>query len=328
MPRKFLTDQLTFAEEQAAKVGLIEPSILEFLTAQLYRLAGQETTWLGRVFPITAWLLGGLALFSLSRQIGSTLGAFLSLIYYLFLPYGARFSRVLMVDPIMVAMTITSLWAFYTWQQRRQTKFALLAGLLTGITILLKSVAGIILIVPFTAYLLSSDSFKSIIKNKQIWYILVLAALPTGLFYFYGVVIDGRLGAQFKGRFFPEIWSDLVFYKSWGLRIIREFNILAFTTGMIGILVTKGKAERRMLFGWWVGYFSYAMLFAYHTWTHDYYHLPMVPLLALSLAPSIAYLEEKISKPQIKTAGFYIFICLCLGIGIYGSYQDHPVPNK
>jgi hypothetical protein len=314
-------EKLEFAEGQAAQVGLIEPSILEFLSAQLYKLAGKEITWLGRIFPITAWLLGGLALFSLARRISSTSAAFLSLIYYFFLPFGARFSRVLMADPIMVAGSVASLWALYSWQQNGKTKYAVLVGLLTGVTILLKSVAGIILILPFALLILSSFSLKEIFKNRQIWLILLLAALPTALFYYYGLVIDGRLATQFKGRFFPEIWTDLVFYKSWGLRIIQEFNLLAFAAGLLGIVLAKTKQIRLMLFGWWTGYFIYAMLFAYHTWTHDYYHLPMVPLAAVSLAPTTAYLEELAKRNNFTTTALILFLCICLGIGAYGSDQ-------
>ncbi|MEN8240987.1 MAG: glycosyltransferase family 39 protein [Chloroflexota bacterium] len=314
-------EHLDFAEQQAAIVGFIEPSILEFLTAQLYRLAGQEITWLGRVIPITAWVLGGLALYSLARQLGSTLGAFLSVTYYLFLPLGVSFSRVLIVDPIMVAMSVISLWALFTWQQRRDFKFALLTGLLTGLTILLKSVAGIILIIPFALFILSAEPVKSAIKNRQIWLILLLAALPSALYYYYGIVIDGRLAAQFKGRFFPEIWADLIFYKSWGLRIIREFNIFAFAAGLMGIYYAKSKPARRILFGWWAGYFIYAILFAYHTWTHDYYHLPMVPLLAVSIAPTAAFLEQKIAGSKFKTVGLTALVLLFLGIITAGSFQ-------
>jgi len=314
-------EHVDFARQQADIVGFIEPSNLEFLTAQLYRLAGQEITWLGRVIPITAWMLGGLAIYSLARQLGSTLGAFFSLAYYLFLPFGVSFSRVLMVDPIMVAMSVISLWALFTWQQRRDFKFALLAGLLTGLTIFLKSVAGIILIVPFAFFILSAEPIKSVIKNKQIWLILLLAALPSALYYYYGIVIDGRLATQFRGRFFPEIWADLIFYKSWGLRIIREFNIFAFAAGLLGIFYAKSKPARRILLGWWAGFFIYAMLFAYHTWTHDYYHLPMVPLLTVSIAPTVAFLEQKIARLKFETVWFSSLVLLFLGIIIAGSFQ-------
>jgi hypothetical protein len=151
--------------------------------------------------------------------------------------------------------------------------------------------------------------------------ILLLAALPTTLYYYYGLVIDGRLATQFKGRFFPEIWTDVVFYKSWGLRIIREFNFLAFAAGLSGIFLAKTKQVRLMLFGWWAGYFVFAMLFSYHIWTHDYYHLPMAPLLAVSMVPTIAYLEGWLKSKRITTPALVIYVSLCLGVGVYGSIQ-------
>jgi 4-amino-4-deoxy-L-arabinose transferase-like glycosyltransferase len=224
-----------------------------------------------------------------------------------------------MADPIMVAGSAASLWALYTWQKNGKTRYAVAVGLLTGLTILLKSVAGIILILPFALLILSSFPLREIFKNRQIWLILLLAALPTALFYYYGLVIDGRLTTQFKGRFFPEIWTDIVFYKSWGLRIIQEFNLLAFVAGLLGILLAKTKQIRLMLLGWWAGYFIYGMVFAYHIWTHDYYHLPMVPLVAVSLAPTAAYFEERAKENNYSTPALILFLCICLGFGVYSS---------
>jgi hypothetical protein len=315
-------DKVEFARAQAGQVGLIEPSILEFLTAQLYKLVGGEVTWIGRMIPITAWLLGGLAVFALSRQIGSNLAAFISLSYYLFLPFGTGLSRVLMVDPIMTAGTAASLWALYLWSQRQETRFAVIAGLLTGVTILLKSVSGIILIVPFALFLLTAFPIKELLKNRQVWLIFLLAALPSAAWYYYGLVIDGRLKTQFKGRFFPEIWTDITFFKSWGVRIIREFNLLAFGAALFGFLLAKSKPLRLLLFGWWAGYFIYGMVFAYYTWTHDYYHLPMVPLTAVSLAPTIVFLENLLKN---KSEGRWAAIAaggICASMVIFGGMKS------
>ncbi|MBN2045232.1 MAG: glycosyltransferase family 39 protein [Anaerolineales bacterium] len=285
-------ERVEFAAQQLQLVGVIEPPIQEFLTAQLYRLAGSESPWLGRIISITFWLLGGWAVYALALQLGSSLGGFAALIYYLFLPFSVRFSRTLLPDPIMVASSVTALWALYTWQKKRTLSWAIFTGLITGFAILTKSVAGIILILPFAAYILSINSFKQTIKNWQVWLILILAALPSAIYYFWGLVLDGRLAAQFSGRFFPDMWTDMLLYKSWGLRIITEFGLPAFLLGIAGIFSAREKAEQRFLFFWWTGYFIYGMLFAYHIMTHDYYHLSMVPLTAVSLAVTIAWLEQ------------------------------------
>ena len=232
-------ERVEFALEQRRQVGVIEPSILEYLTAQLYRLNGAEAPWLGRLISIAFWLAGGWAVYDLTSRIGSKPGGLLALVYYLFLPFGLRFSRTLLPDPIMVAGSAASLWALYRWQHTRKTSWALAAGAVTGFAILAKSVAGIILILPFAVYILSTVRLKAAIKDRQVWLIFLLAALPSAAYYFWGLVLDGRLATQFSGRVFPELWTDLLLYKSWGKRIFLEFGLLAFLLAMLGIVLAK-----------------------------------------------------------------------------------------
>lgn len=284
--------QIEFAKRQSSQVGLIEPSILEWLTAQSYRLAGQELIWLGRLFTIAFWLLGAFGVYQLAVETGSPMGGLLALAYYLFLPFGVRLSRTLMPDPIMISLSVLALWALVRWQKQRTNGWALAAGLLTGAAILVKTVAGIILIVPFALYILSAFPLKKALTEKALWLILVLAVLPTATYYIWGIFIDGRLATQFSGRFFPQLWGDIVVYKAWGLRIIQQFSLKAFLVGLAGIVLARRKNDRWLLFGWWAGYFVYGMLFIYYTWTHDYYHLPMVPLIAVSLSPTITALID------------------------------------
>ncbi len=312
-------EEAAFAAEQLEVVGVIEPSILEYLTALLYRLNRGEATWLGRLISITFWLAGGWGVYRLASQIGSPAGGILALVYYLFLPFGVRFSRTLLPDVIMVACSVLSLWALYAWQQKRAIAWAVFAGAITGFAILVKSVAGIILIVPFAAYILSVQPVRQSFRDRHLWLILLLAAFPTAAYYYWGLFIDGGLATQFKGRFFPEFWTDLLLYKSWGKRILLEFSLPAFLLAMAGIVTAKQKADRRMLFGWWAGYFIYGMLFAYHTMTHDYYHLSMVPLTAVSIAPAISAIDSFARRNNASRIAAAIFILLGLAFIAYGT---------
>lgn len=302
--------QAEFAAKQLKTVGLIEPPILEFLTSQVYKLIGQELVWLGRLFPILFWLLGGLALYQLALSIGSYPGALTAAAYYLFLPFGLLLSRATMPDPIMVAASVIALWALYAWEKHRTLKYALLPGLFTGFAILTKSVAVIILIFPFAFFILAANDLKAALKDKQVWLIALLAALPTAAYYYYGLFIDGRLGTQFGGRFFPSLWLDLIFYKVWGLHVIRQFNIIAFFAGLAGIWLAKTKPVRWMLLGWWLGFTLYAFTFPYHIMTHDYYHLPLIPIIALSLSPTVTsiydYFQHQKNRKQVNIFGLVL----------------------
>ncbi|MFH2131194.1 MAG: glycosyltransferase family 39 protein [bacterium] len=302
------TEKVVFATEQIKQVGVIEPSILEFLTAQLYRLTGAESPWLGRLISISFWLAGGWAVFALSREMGNLSGGILALVYYLFLPFGLLFSRTLLPDPMMIATAVLGLWGLYRWANTRQIGWAFFTCLLTGFSILSKSVAGIFLILPFATFLLSRISLKEALKNKQVWIIFALAAAPSAAYYFWGLVLDGRLATQFSGRFFPELWKDLLLYKSWGKRIMIEFGLPAFLLAMAGIMLARDKADRRLLFFWWVGYFVYGIIFAYHIMTHDYYHLPMVPLTAVSIGAAVSGLIEIANKKGWKKQALVIIV--------------------
>jgi 4-amino-4-deoxy-L-arabinose transferase-like glycosyltransferase len=228
----------------------------------------------------------------------------------------------------MVSAATISLWSLYTWQQKRTISWAIFTGFITGFAILAKSIAGIILILPFAALVLSTKKFRQIIKDLQIWLIFILAALPSAIYYYWGLVIDGRLGTQFSGRFFPDLWTDILLYKSWGLRIIIEFGLPAFILAIAGILLAKSKSDRWLIFLWWVGYFIYGMLFAYHFMTHDYYHLPMVPLTAVSLAIPIAWIEN---LSRNKGWGKHVTIAATLTIAafiVFGSFKSIKFANQ
>ncbi len=62
------------------------------------------------------------------------------------------------------------------------------------------------------------------------------------------------------------------------------------------------------LAGLWVAYILFGFFFDYHVATHDYYHLPLIPLVAFSLAPLadlfMSHLAELTSQRWIRLAAF------------------------
>jgi hypothetical protein len=55
--------------------------------------------------------------------------------------------------------------------------------------------------------------------------------------------------------------------------------------GLLSLLLIQDDRMRIFLFGLWGAYISFGLFFNYHIATHDYYHLPLIPILGLSLAP-------------------------------------------
>ena len=66
------------------------------------------------------------------------------------------------------------------------------------------------------------------------------------------------------------------------------------------------------MYGLWGAYILYGLFFNYHIATHDYYHLPFIPIVALSLAPLgdwfFARLTEATVQRWMRSAVYVILI--------------------
>ena len=83
----------TFAIDKAKAEPIVEPTILEHLVAVTYRVIGHEYIFVGRIYSILFWVIGGIPIFLLARKLLSINGAFAVLAYYLFEHFGAIASR-------------------------------------------------------------------------------------------------------------------------------------------------------------------------------------------------------------------------------------------
>ena len=98
---------------------VIEPPVLEALVAVSYRAFGENLA-IPRIYSILFWLTGGIFLFLLAQKLTDSNGAFFSLLFYLFLPFGAYASRSFQPDPLMVALIIAAVWASWNWRETGQ----------------------------------------------------------------------------------------------------------------------------------------------------------------------------------------------------------------
>ena len=282
------------AVSQWKQQGLIEPPIIESLAALSYHLIG-EHIWVGRVISSLFWLAGGLAIWLLAKDLSMLEGGILALAYFLFLPFAVTASRTFMPDPLMTALITWSLWALHRWEARRTIKSALLAGILTGMAILVKSVAVFPLLGAAAGLMLSRGSLKRIVSDKQVWLVAGVTILPTVLFYIYGLFIVGTLGSQFSLRFIAALIKDPSFYGRWLFNAAGIVGFSAMLLSLAGILLFRLKAVRFMVLGAWFGYVAFGFAFPYHFITHSYYHLPLIPIVAIGLIPVAQLLIRQVT---------------------------------
>lgn len=275
-------------------VGSVEPPVLDTIVAQTYRLTG-EYLWIARIYSSFFWVIAGLGLFLLIREFASTSAAMISTLFYLFVPFGVIASRAFMPDPLMVCLVVFSLWALFRWQTTASWKWALAFGVLAGAALFVKNLSAFILVGGFAGILLGAKGLKRSLRDPQVWTMAALMVLPVGIYMLYGIM-KLHMAGQFALRFFPKMWIDPAFYFRWAFTVNANIGWTAVLLAALSVFLADPKRERPLLIGLWVGYFLFGMTFSYHFFSHDYYQLSFIPVVAISMSLGLKLFFERFYK--------------------------------
>ncbi len=279
--------------QQAISLGTLEPlepSILESMVGFTDWVAGAERPWVSRIYTALFWLVGGLALFALARRMASFWASLLGLAFYLFLPFGVVASRSFQPDPGMVMCILLSAYAFYRWSEaldgppRQAWTWCLLAGVLGGIAILVKVVAGFFIMGMLAGVVLSRVGLRRLFKQPTPWVTALLTLAPSFAYY---IATHGANSASyftFWTLSFAHLLLTSKFYSSWLGMVDSLMGLTVVMAALIGVLLAR-KPVKPLLIGLWAGYGLFGLAWPYQYTTHDYYHLPLVGLVGLSLVP-------------------------------------------
>ncbi len=311
----FSEQQTEIAIQQWKLEGLIEPPIMEWLAATTYTAIDSEVLWAARIYAILFWLLGGVGLYLLVKELKGIDAGIIALIFYLFLPYSALASRAFQPDPLLVCSIIWAWWAALKWAGNPSWKWTIAAGLLAGFAIFVKSTAVFFLLGAYIGLVFFGKGFRFTVKDKRTWLLVLLVILPYAVFHFYGVFITGQMASQFSLRFFPQLWLEPAFYLQWIGQINGTVGFPFFLAAILGIFLLAEKSHRAMLVGVVVGYFLYGMTFTHHITTHDYYHLPLVPLVAAGVGVVLSAVMNQLRGPKWLSR-LVITLVLLIWVGV------------
>ncbi len=277
------------AVQQWRAEGIIEPPVMELLAVLAYTLAGRELPEAGRVFSIGFWLAGGVGFYLLCRRFFSAPAALVGLGFWVAAPYAVFASRAFQPDPLMTALIVWAWWAFACWLQSPRAErhgwgWALAAGLLGGAALLVKGTAVFFIGAGWAGALLAERGLRAALRDRQVWLMAGLALLPYALYTLWGVWINGFLQGEFSLRFFPQYWTDPVFYLRWYNLLEQAFGLPWLALGLLGAVFLPGRRARGLGWGGWLGYLGMGLALSHHISTHDYYSLPLVALIGLGLA--------------------------------------------
>jgi hypothetical protein len=265
-------------------VAELEPPILESIVAFGYLLAGGEQIAVARVVTSLFWVLAAIPLYDLARRMAGRGAALLAVAYYLFLPFAVQASRSFQPDPFMVAWLVLALYGAYRWSERQEWKWAWLAGAAAGFAVLIKVVAAYLVMGFMVAVVLATLGLRAALRSKQVWAMAAVSVLPA--FAYYLLNIGDSSGNYFQNWVVALLPLAFVpsFYVFWINMLSDLLGAGSLVAAALGVLLAEARA-RWLLIGAWLGYLIYGITLPHQTTTHSYYHIQLVPIVALSLAP-------------------------------------------
>lgn len=248
----------------------------------------------GRLTSILAALTSGVLLFFIVRRRVNAFTGLLAAFFYLFIPFNIYFTRVILPDPLMVTLFLATL----NFNDQKRKYLTLLFG---SLAVLVKPIAiffllpiyvsnlwvGLLMLLPFGLWRLWSHSFPE--------------GIPASLW-----LLNGN-GIRFKGAFFQWIFGERI-----GAIILGKWGIFPLLSG---ILVSS-----HTFILWGVGALLYLFTFAMGNVQHDYYQIPIIPVISVYLAIGVNHLWKNWRSKAVAI----ISILFMIAFGWYtvrGNYQ-------
>jgi hypothetical protein len=325
-----LPEAIPEVQQQAHYLGIVfstlEPHIFEDLVAHTYLWMDGEHLWVARVYSIIFWLVGGLALYGLTRRIASVDGGLAALAFYLFLPFANTHSRTFLPEPMLVMWMLIGLYAAYRWAETREWKWMISAGVALGLAILVKVFAVYPIAFAMLFFLISTYGMKGLLKQPQVWVFLAIGFSIPAIYYLF---LIPRASSDYLGTWsipFLHLLLDPFFYIRWLHKLGSLFNPAVILLALISVTLFP-KNNRWLVVGLWIGYVVEGMTVPSLITSHIYYSLYLTAVIAISLASGAAIL---LSKAAQQTWGWRILVIAALVISagdaaIFARKEIHDV---
>lgn len=326
-------EERALAKTFASSVGQYEPPIIESIIALSYFIAGGETIVVARIWETFFWLMAGIALFDLMRRgTTSPWAALIGLAYYLILPFSVQASRSFQPDPLMTSAFVIGIYFLYRWSEasviqqdtapvskskpldsgKESWKWAILAAILLGFATLVKIVIAFFVGGAAIALVLFTLG-KNFWKSKQVWAMAAIMVVPALCYYI--LLNQGRSTEYFFAWTVTllKLIASTDFYTKWLAFIGSLFGLTIIFLSLGGALIAAPRM-RWLLISLWIGYVLYGLTLPFQMYTHSYYHIQLIPIIALGLAVAVNPLVESVAgMGGVRSASFVALIVAVFG---------------
>jgi hypothetical protein len=309
------------------RLGTWEPPILPALAAIGYRTVGGEQFWVPRLLSSLSWLVGAAFLYLIAKRLSRPPGAALvSTAVFLFLPFGVDASRSVQPDSMMVAGLLASIYVILRYFENPSRLALLAAAAVIAFAIVIKGVSVFMIIPSFVFVGLSTPATRHVLFKKRTLLLALGALLPAALFYFYMIFLSGSLGGVARGDILPHLWWSPSFWSGWVEEIRSVVGYSLVVSALLGTLLFRPGIPRNLILGLWTGYIAFGLVFTYTISTHDYWNLPIVPIVALGLGPPIALVIESVRRMNRRRLSRGVLGVILVGALLLAAWVGRPRP--
>jgi hypothetical protein len=309
------------ASTSKQRAGILEPPIFEFLVSSIYRIIDGEHLWIARVLSSAFWLIGGVFLFKIAKRVTSADAALVAVTYYLFVPLGIITSLSFQPDPLMIMMFLISLHVILKHNDQASLSKLLFAACISGLTIFIRPLVLFTILGAFISLAIYREKTWKLIFDSQFFIFVILSLLPTILFYGNGIIFAGFLRWKVESSFIPS----LLFYPGYWKGLLQTatgaLGLTPLVAALLGIPILPKGLTRALVVGLGIGYIIYCMVFTYHIRFAGYYHLQLVPIVALSFGPFIVLIANHLRSICSKWYLYLPVSCAVLLV-IFANIND------
>lgn len=269
-----------------------ELPIMPWLAALFYTITG-EHEWVGRSLSVLAWAVSLPALFLYIRRLVNVRTALFACLFYALMPLSIYTSRSFMPDMPSLAAALWALLLFDLWLDRRGN-LLLLVGTIAAIALaILVKPPSIMIGVPMLIRALQKSGVK-IFLDPRLWLIAILSIIPA-YFWF-------KHAAWLGHTFFPyHLFGEegfrlerLSFYleRLWDMSL-NGMTPVAVPLAIFGMVIAARDRRLWPFYGWFAAWAVFFVI-AGHGNRHQWYQLPLVPVIALFGAVCVVWLYVQI----------------------------------
>ncbi|MDX1960071.1 MAG: glycosyltransferase family 39 protein [Leptospiraceae bacterium] len=315
--------------------NISEFQLYSYLVAILYKIFGYHDI-IGRLVSIFFSALSFVFLYKLIKRIFDVPSAVFGIFLYTVLPLSIYYSRVFMLESMMIFLSIASIYSFLNWLDSEKNLDLFWAILACALTLLIK-IPTVYILFPIIFLIFQKHGLQTFRRVSSYVYGFCIL-LPAFYWYFLHArffpelneFVDKRVaGAYYSSaawEYYIALMKNSNTWTSIFLQSIAEYHLAIagfyFTLGGAYLLVkqmfmsaTENASKQAYLFLFWIlGFICFILGFIAPNLAHEYYQLPIViPCVAISGY----YLKTIFSTPRISllnNLSFFMHILLLVAI--------------